>query len=347
MSITATISEHPYITGGAIIGIGLIFILLRSGGSSDAAPQGGAVVRSGPSDSVQIANVQAATALQSQAYKAQADANTQTNALAAQQQQLQTSLQIAAYDAQAHMYDSQQAGIVAQAGIAAQQHISDNQSAAQTEQARIAATAQTTLASITSAAVTQQNKDTIAGQLGIAQSNNQTAAAISEQNNRTLQLGITTQGAVSIAQTNAALEAQRLANEASVAINGQNTGVVINGQNQAAATQMNRDNISGTVALAGIATQGAVAINGQNVAGAVQQSQIDATRSIYDKIVSGINSGVYNKGGEGGAHQVSALGAVTGQPSVGIAAEQSHSGLADIINSIGSGAGTILKSIFA
>jgi hypothetical protein len=69
-----------------------------------------------------------------------------------------------------------------------------------------------------------------------------------------------------------------------------------------------------------------------NTAGQVTEDETNVAAQAYDyntglenAIISGINSGVYNKGGEGGANQVAALAALLNQSGIGTAAENSNS----------------------
>lgn len=310
MSIEAKIAEHPYITGGAIIGIGLLFLLLHSSGSNTGTSGEVSGVATGPDDNVQIAQLQAATALQQQ-----------QGAAVAAQNNAQAQLDLAGLQLSAQNYTTQQSAVVA---------LAQNATAGQANEL--------------SAQVSEAG---IVSQTAIAQYGFQTQSDINQQNQVTQQLQISTQGQVANAQTAAALQAQQAADAASVSINGQNAAlqlgivssnnaVTVNGQNRGADIAYTQLTTQAATDQAAINAQQQIAVTGLND----QTSVLNNQSALASSVVSGINSGVYNKGGQGGADQVSIIGALFGAPNLGNAAQadnaSSNSTLSSIFSSLSS-----------
>ncbi len=60
--IKGAIEDHPYVSGSVVLGIIVLFFVSRSSGSKTSAPATVVQGQSGPSDNVQVAELQAATA---------------------------------------------------------------------------------------------------------------------------------------------------------------------------------------------------------------------------------------------------------------------------------------------
>lgn len=171
---------------------------------------------------------------------------------------------------------------------------------------------------LTDAATLQSNSNQIKGQVQLAQINattsiTNTAATVGAQN----------------ALTAAQLAAQQNNNTTAITINGQNTTT--------------------NLALAKVASDNSIQLAG--ISAGVQQAQITSAQNLYDtlfadqtnlalqqeadavsenvnntnvqnNIIAAINAGTFNKGSQGGANQVAALTALTGNTAPGVAAEQ-------------------------
>jgi hypothetical protein len=146
----------------------------------------------------------------------------------------------------------------------------------------------------------------------------------------TKRLGITTTGQVDLA---------KIAADQSVAITQSNNALTYGVTNS-----------NNALAAVGLATNAYrdVNITGINAAKDITLTDLQLTHDINSQIIQGINQRVYNLGGAGGANQVAALAAFTGQPSVAATAQAGQVGNSPgaIITSIGNAAGKILGGLF-
>lgn len=338
MPITKTIAKHPFITGAAIIGVGLLFLLLHSAGGGSSAPAGGAAP--GPNPNVQIAGIQAGTALQSQSNAITQQTNQNNYQLMAQAQQLQASLTATQLQNQTQLSLGTQSLGNEALKINSDTAVQGAAIAAQIEQLRLTTAA--SVAEQANALTTQQN---------IAQIAANTQVTLNSQNQQTQQLQIGTQAQTAIAQTQAAQAIAESANNAAVTINQQNNATVLGQAALQTQQVINGQNVAGTVATTISNNQTSVENNYITTSGTVAQAGITAQQQQNNSIINLIQSGQLNKGGAGGANQVSVLGAITGYPQIGAPAQQTAQtgslSTASIISSIATGAGSIFKSIFA
>jgi hypothetical protein len=167
-------------------------------------------------------------------------------------------------------------------------------------------------------------EDQIAGNLAYATGQNQTAITLDQQNNAAAlaySSGLNTTQ-ISLAQiASGTTEATTQLNDAAA--------VNINDSNNHAAVTLGED--TNAAALAATQSNNAVLAqyltSSEDVANneiAAQTHVADDTANIYEQALAGVNAGVYNKGGAGGANQVSVLGAIFGS-STAAAASSSKS----------------------
>ena len=148
MAIIDWLKEHPYLAGGGALGILILFLLLRGGSSNSGGTT--TIAASGPSESLQAAQLSSATQLQEvqaqataagNAQSAQVAENAANNAAAIQLAQLkqQTDLQsiVSGGQVQLGVADTQLKAIQAQIG--GQVSISQNSDTAQVSIAGIQA----------------------------------------------------------------------------------------------------------------------------------------------------------------------------------------------------------------
>lgn len=166
------ISDHPYLAGGAVLSLVIIFVLLRGSNSSAAQPaaQSSGVAGTGLSSSDFASIQQAQLASSTQLAAQQTAATAQSNQLAAELQA--TQIQTAGQN-----YQAQLASQVALQNIVTSGQVQSgaNTLSAQTAQAQIGGQVQ--VASIGA----QENEYTTGMQAQVA--NEQTAAAVTEQAN--------------------------------------------------------------------------------------------------------------------------------------------------------------------
>lgn len=216
--------SHPWITGGAIVGGGLLLFLYWNSGSSTTQ-----VVSTGPNPALQAAQLNAQTQLQLQGLQAQVALHGQDTALTAQNNQLAAALQAATLSAQGHTGD-----------VAAAREVALQQLQTQLAGFGINAQSQANLAQINSGTqlglmgmMTDAMRAQIDGNVTTARIN---AAVANNQ--------ISSQSAVLLAGIQAQLEASKSANDAAIA--------------QANISML------GIVNIAGIQTAGATAQNASN-----------------------------------------------------------------------------------
>lgn len=339
MPITQTIAKHPFITGGAIIGVGLLFILLYSSSSSSSTAATGTDVAAGPDDAVQIASLQAGTALQQQQNQITQQTSQQNFQLAGQAQQLQASLQATQLQTSTQLSGDQQLQL-GTTQLSDQTAIQGATIAAQIQQLQISSQADT--AQQLNAETAQQNLATIAA-------NNSTT--LNAQNQQTQQLQISTQGQVAQGQTAEALAAQQNATATELALSQNNnatqlglaslqTSQIINGQNATLALGLTQSN-----------NQTSVQNNYINTQGSLASAALTAQTNTNNSVLNLLQSGQLNKGGTGGANQVSILGAVLGQPSIGSSAQSAAAATNvssnQLIGTLFTGLAKVGTSIFA
>lgn len=307
MEIKAWIESHPYITGGAVLGLVILYFLLSSGSSSQQASASTGVAGTGLSSadytSLQEAQIQTGAQLQ-----AQEDAGTEaTNQLNAQ--------------------------------VAATQ-INAN---AQTVQDNLAANVQ--LQNILTSGQVQSQANTIQGQLGLAQTGAQVSIA---QTGATENEDIaTTQANTLQAQYADAIQSQQIVSDAQTQQAEANASTQTSIANYAAQVQLagigaqeNQTNVEGAVTLAGIQTQGSVDTTAIQTQATEQENQLNYEGGVVSTVSGIVQSGVLNKGGSGGANQVSVLSSLLGTG--GVAPTPSNSGFGVNIPGVGSFTGVNL-----
>ena len=321
--IWAWIKEHPYITGGSVFALVVLYLVVKSAGN--AASQQAAVSANpgGVSDAVYEAEL----AANAQSTQAAAAAQVQQAQVAGQLQvaadtQESTDAQTSAQQAVALQTILSQAQ-TAQYGAAAQLAAAQSGNAAQVAIANTSAAASTGVATIQGQTAVQQAADALAAtqstnatSLGVAQLqagvvNNQTSAALalgSLQSNNQLELGEDTNAAeVSENETNNATENNYI------------------------------NTVGGSIFRQILAQYG------------LDTQAIDLQSQTINDTQIGLESGVLNKGGEGGLNQLTALlrrgrfaGYVNfggGRGGVGVTQAQGGS-VASIFSSLAKGIGT-------
>jgi len=157
-------TKSPFVMGGAILIGGVVLFMVIRGGGAQAQNQ---VVQSGPSEAMQMANLQASTALQGAQIQSQTQlalASLQANAqgqetqatLLAMQAQLQTQLALADLTSEREL-----TAVLAQ--VDAQRQISSQQISSQTEMLRLqveGSIARDQIASMTSIAMSELSANT-------------------------------------------------------------------------------------------------------------------------------------------------------------------------------------------
>jgi hypothetical protein len=291
--VGAWIKQHPYLTGSLVLGLLVLYLILRgarSGGGTSTVIQSG-----GASDALQAAQLQATV----QGNAIQAGADVQNNALAA-------ALAAKSIDASTTLGVAGAQRDVALAGINAGAETADTQTAAllASNQAAFAADLQKT-AIQTGGQVSIAN--TVAGaQVQIA--------------------GI--QAPVQMAAIDAAVKTQADIDKTSVDLATINEAgaVTINGQNTARDTNVAQ--IQGNT-LFGIADLQAGVQNNMinsetflqgkalDIQGTLDQNTIEAHSAAINQFFQSLNSGVFNKGGEGGQNQTQVTTSLFGTPTPG------------------------------
>lgn len=324
------VKSHPLYDALALVGLFIVIYLFRSLGGSSA---GGGVqyVSSGPSDAVTESQIAASA----QAAQTQAAATVQAQQLQAQYNAtvLQTQQQEQANALAAGVANNQTGASVQEASLAAD--VANNQTAGQV--------------SISNTAASTQQAITIAGdnsQVDIANLQTSGAVAINGQNQQTQQTQIAASQSTLSEQlaTDAQINEQdtgaqvALANTAAGVLNTQTNAAagVQNGQTAAtlrlglasAGVQNNATAANLQLGLAGIA--GTTAIDSQELTSdtSIANAGYAYESGVASEILQGVNSGVYNKGGQGGSNQVSAAATVTGTQNIGVAAQGASSSFA-------------------
>lgn len=321
------VKEHPYLTGGLVLGLIVFYFIFKavagSSGTSQSDQSGTTVVQgsSGASDAVQqaqiaagasVANTQAAATANSNQLAAalaaaQIDANTQTTlggyaqnvALGQSNYQAQTALGLSSDQLAA--VNSQVTGAVDMTTIQANRDITINSQNVGGAVTIAGTQAQATMYGYATALAGQKDIDSTS--LAINGQNTQAAIAINGQNTSTdlAKTVNTNQAVVDVTNSN---------NAASIANTQATANVYINQTNANANVQNNLINTS-----AGLQNS----LQNQNFALATAQAGYN--KNIADQLMSQISSGVYNKGGQGGANNISALNTFLGAPTISTAAQ--------------------------
>lgn len=309
------IKAHPYLSGSLVLGVIVLFLLLRGRSSATVT-----ATASGPSEALQAANLQAQT--QQQAIQASADTQTQGIQAALIAKQIDAGLAQDAIDAQV-----KEAAIVAgfQLSVAQQQANRD-----------------ITVAGIQTQGAVDIAGNTNAAAVAVAQSNNQATVQVATIGaNRDITVaGI--QSTTLQAQYEAALQATRDTNATSLAISGINANrdITMNQSNNAATiditrlqtdVQNNYINTAGIINLAGIAATERVQTAYIDAQQSVQQASIDSHDQTVSDILSFLGTTAANRGGEAANLNVVAVSGILGNPSVGAAAVAGNT--AQVVNS--------------
>lgn len=313
------VKEHPYITGGAILSIIVLWYVLTSSSSSSSSSAPVSSNPGGVSDAVYAAQL-AANSTDTQTAAAQTVASDNTAA--------SLSAALAQYQSQSDIA-STQAGVVNQQTISQAQTL-QYQTAAQLQAAYAADAAANFQTSTTTAAGVQVAgldlvglQDTNASQVDIAGINANAGVQVAS-----IQGGVAINGqndALTLGEnTNAtSLSVTTLNDSTAAVINGQNTTAAVNIAGGADATQvaLGQDAVN----IAGGADATTVAVNNANQT--TNQALIDATSlagsqqfTLADTSLNLLGTGMFNKGGEGGINQVTALGEITGSPAAPVSA---------------------------
>lgn len=284
------VKEHPYLSGGLVLALIVLFLVLRGRGSSSQQVRAG-----GPSESLQAAQMQ--TQLQQQGIQAQADAHAGDTAAAlaakmaetdaqnfATQSARDVALQNIAIAGQTEQYKTQVGGSVAMAGYASQAAIADTQASAAVSIASTQANAGVQIAGINAGAAVG-----IAGIQGDV-AKHQFDAQLA---------GLRDTNATSVALGNLQLAGLVDTNKSAVDIIGLQEG-----------TKRFAIGTAGDVSKLGIAADFGLQSQGMTYAYDLQQqNQTEYWKSIFA-----------NDRWGGGLNQVAALAAVTGNTGIGVTA---------------------------
>ena len=284
------IEEHPYIFGSAILGVIILYFLLSSSGSSSspAASQGvgGSGLSSSDYASLQEAQIQAGAQQYAQQNAATEQNNTLSAQLAATQLQTQAQTQGEQLAANVQLQNILTAGQVQDTSTAGQVTLGENTNATNLSLAQVQTGGQVQLAGIS------------------AQENEYTAGTQAQTLEDEYSSAVQSQGIISQAQTS----------QAQITANTQQDIA-----NYAAQVQLGQQGVTnlqtlttGQVENNAITTQGEEYNTG--VAGNVseQQNYLTYLQGVQQQGVSLVQSGALNKGGSGGANQVSFLSTLFG-----------------------------------
>ena len=321
--IWAWIKEHPYITGGSVFALVVLYLVVKSAGN--AASQQAAVSANpgGVSDAVYTAEL----AANAQSTQAAAAAQVQQAQVAGQLQvaadtQESTDAQTSAQQAVALQTILSQAQ-TAQYGAAAQLAAAQSGNAAQVAIANTSAASQVGVATIQGQTAVQQAADALAA----TQSTNATSYGVAQ-----LQAGVVNN------QTSAALALGSLQSNNQLELGEDTNAAQVSENDVNNATQNNYINTVGSVDLSQILAQYGLDTQGIDL----ETQQLNDTQNLID-------SGVFNKGGEGGLNQLAAFEAGIGSPAAttasaaagGVGVTQAQGGsVASIFSSLAKGIGT-------
>ena len=340
--------QHPYLTGVALIVAVILYFVLRSHGSSGGGG-GGGTDPSLVAAQLHQGDVQAAMDLQTRGYNASLEALALTTqrdvALAKMGADIagsQTSAALALGTLQSNNQlsstnESTYAALeAANIAAAAQQHLADTQAATAVTTATIDANKSTDIATIQA----QVAAEGFANALATHKLDTVASVQINSQNtSRDIQLAhdSLTQS-VTLGAYKATTDAAQISADLTIAQDNNLTAITINN------TNANRDKD-----IAKITADNAISLAG--ISAGIEQAKITATEDVYNhfldtqsadtlaaisahaqeagyqtsveqSILNLIQSGQINKGGEGGRNQVAVIAALTGQPTIGVQAEQ-------------------------
>lgn len=310
------IKEHPYLTGGAVIGAIILYILISDRGSSGAT-----VVSTGPSEAMQAANLQAQVQSQGAQLAYQASAN-----------QVGAALQAKQIDAATQQFVAERSAEVALTKLA-------------TDKAMTLAGFQTQLAAVQSSNeyAYRETESQIGGQVKIAgiqadvqklQAQNALTAQLDVNKTQIKLADISSNLQQSLAQTDyyksTNLASINLALQEHLAETSANRDITIAGFQKDVATktlgvqqakdwldsytQQQKNYYDFSVAQNYIDTSGAVSIYETNAQRDLLSQALENQGKVQQSLAQQLASGVFNKGGEGGANQVAVVGAITGFP---------------------------------
>lgn len=298
------IQEHPYLSGGLVLSLLVLYLLLRRSGG------GTSVVSTGPSEALQAANLQAQT--QQAGISAAANAQTQTLQAALAAKQIDAQVTQNAIDA-----TTQQASIAAAMNLGIAKLSADAQLSAIDigAQRDITVSGQQSdaakyIASVTADAQTKIAEGAYARDISVAGIGAARDVSVAGIQSTTLQ-----------AQYAAALATQKDIDATSLGINRDNwSGAAALASIQAGVDMHISDNNTG-VANNYINTQGAVQLADLTFAHDIQSQSIGAQFQLQSQNQSSFWASVMGNDRWGnGNQQVAALSAIVGQPAIGVAA---------------------------
>lgn len=375
LSFLEPLKKHPWWTGIAIIGGGLgLYLYWRSGSSSSSsdAALNGVTAYGGPDD----ATIQAEAGLQA----ANLSANLQGQSIAAQQEvtDSQTAGQVQIAEDQINAAASEINAQVnsANAATGAQVQVAQLQAQSSVQLQQLSDQASVDIdQSNNGTALSIAQLQYGAANLATADNYQSTLATLGAAE----QISANNNGA-SVSEALIASQTSEFGYQAEENITGMNdsTAAAINYQNVTGAETINQQNVSGAENIAGIesTTQlglgadavqeneandtAAVTINGQNTTaetsvlnnyitttGQVATTELNdetqiglGQQGLQNEALQLVGNGTFNKGGAGGSNQVSALGALFGEPTVAQAGQS-----AAAATNVSSSASAILAAI--
>jgi hypothetical protein len=301
MEIKAWIEEHPYLTGGLVLGLIVLYFLLTSSSSSSAAASngvGGTGLSSSDYTSLQEAQLQTGAQLQAQQNQATEQGNELSAELAATQINANATTTANQLEAQVQLQNIVSAGQVSEYGSDTTLQGTENTNASQVA-----------LGENTNSTNLQLAQAQIGGQVNLGE--------ISAQEN---EYTAGTQASTLQAEYDAAVQSQGIISDAQTAQGAQNASTQQAIADYAAQVQLGTVNAAAGVQLAGIGatqeeTDAATAAQlsayqtGSNNQTSVDLAAVDAQGNI---ISQGLN---YIKNTNPNAEQVSVFNTLFGQPS--------------------------------
>lgn len=322
------IKKHPYLVGGLVFLVVIYFVLRGKGSSSSGGST--TVVQSGPSDSVQAAQIAAGANIQALNAATDQQANGLAAALAGKQLDDTVALQTAGYARDVALQNTYSQTQIAMGQFGSAVSVAQAQADAGVAVASIGANrdvavagtqAQVQAAGIQYAYKTQQDIDA-------------TASYITDSNNYT-------------SRVNTAGNAYR-----DITVNQSNNDAAVATAKTYTGGAVDISKIQAGVATHGIDAETAIELSGQQYAYAIGTQAISAQRNATDQLFANLSAGTFNKGGQGGANNVSALNTMFGSPVVSQSVQNtattdaSKNGLSGIITSIGGAVGNAASGLF-
>jgi hypothetical protein len=341
--------QHPYLTGVAVIVAVILYFVMRSHGTSSGG--GGGADPNVLAAQVHQGDVQAAMDSQTRGYNASLEAlalTTQRDVALAKMgadiagSQTAAALQLGTLQSNNQLSSSNESTYAAleaaNIAAAAQQHLADTQASTAVTTATIDANKSMDLETIQA----QVKAEGFANALAMHKLDTVASVQINSQNTQrdvTLSHDALTQ-AVTLGAYKATTDAEQIQADLSISQDNNLTAITINN------TNANRDKD-----IAKITADNAISLAG--ISAGIEQAKITATEDVYNhfldtqsvdtlaaisahaqeagyqtsveqSIINLISSGQINKGGEGGKNQVAVIAALTGQPTIGVAAEQTQ-----------------------